>query len=274
MAALFDGVDWEVVCIFAALVLLEGLRRIPAGALVVSSLGWSDWKPAGEPEPRARWRLVSYWPPLASALVLLPLGGGATVSTTDLCARLEVARRARPWLAAGGALTLAALMLGLPLASARLGGVGFLGGATLVLSLALATALAGGSALRRLDIPPRARRIQMLKWCSPFASGRVLEGVYEAALAGASPAQALRTLAGDEVFAGWARPRAYDVVHAGAADPDLAAAADAATLSAILASVPRMDEGGRSYCPRCGATWSREEGSCSACAVPLVRLRS
>jgi hypothetical protein len=32
--ALLDGVNWEIVAVFAALVLLEGLRRVPAGALV------------------------------------------------------------------------------------------------------------------------------------------------------------------------------------------------------------------------------------------------
>ena len=58
----------------------------------------------------------------------------------------------------------------------------------------------------------------VLGWCSPFASGRVLEEVYQAALAGASPAQALRALAGDQVFAEWARARAYDAVHGGSAD--------------------------------------------------------
>jgi len=262
----------DTALLFAALVLLEGLRRIPAGALVVTSIAWSGWKAAGQAEPSPRWRVVSYWSPLASALVLPPLDGPAKVSAGDLTARIEVARRARPWLAGGGAVTLLALMLGLPLATARLGGLGFLGGVLLVLTLAAATAMAGGSVLRRLGTTGRERRYQVLKWCSPFASGRVLEGVYEVALAGASPAQGLRALAADEVFAGWARARAYDIVHQGAADPDLEAAVDPATLRSIVASVPSPSVDGKSYCPRCAATWSLEEGSCSECAVPLVSL--
>jgi len=269
-APLLDGVDWEIVGLFAALVLLEGLRRVPAGGLVVGAIAWNGWKPAGEAEPRTRWRLVSWWSPVAPALVLPPLDGPATVPTDELTARLEVARRAAPWLAGGGALTLMALVLGLPLAAARFGGLGFLAGAAAAVVLALATASAGGLALRRLGPAGASRRGRVLGWCSPFASGRVLEGVYEAALAGASPAQALRALTEPSVFAAWARARAYDVVRGGAADPDLSAAADTATLKSIVASEPPMDPGGRSYCPRCAATWSMSRGSCPDCAVPLV----
>jgi hypothetical protein len=183
-----------------------------------------------------------------------------------------VARRAAPWLAAGSALTLSALILGLPIATARLGGMGFLAGVGIVLGLAVGTALAGALALRRLDPGAGSRRRQVLGWCSPFASGRVIEGVYQEAVAGASAAQAVRALAGESVFADWARARAYDVTRCGAADPDLSAAADAATLESIVASLPpRPDGGGRSYCPRCAATLLVEEGSCPDCSVPLVR---
>ncbi len=267
---LLDGVDWEVVALFAALVLLEGLRRVPAGALVVRAVGWGGWKPAGETVTRERWQLVSWWSPLAPALVLPPLAGPATRPNDEVAARVDVARRVAPWLAGGAALTLSALILGLPIATARLGGMGFLAGAGIVLWLAVGTAVAGGLALRRLDPGASSRRRQVLAWCSPFASGRVIEGVYLAAVAGASPAQAIRALAGGRVFADWARPRAYDVVRGGTTDPDLSAAADPATLESIVGSLPQPDCGGRSYCPRCGATLSVERGSCPDCAVPLV----
>ena len=270
MSALFDGVDWGIAAVFAALVLVEGLRRIPAGGLVVRAIGWTGWAPAGEPEPRTRLRLVSWWPPLAPALVLPPLGGPATVSGETLAARVRVARRAAPWLAAGGGLTLAALVLGLPLATAWLGGAGFVAGAALVLLLALATAAAGWWTLRRLNAPGIWKRGQVLAWCSPFASGRVLEGVYQAALAGASQAQGLRALAGDGVFAEWARARAYDVVRGGAADPDLSAAADAGTLALIVAAEPPLAAEGKSWCPRCAAVWIMARDACPDCGVPAV----
>jgi hypothetical protein len=268
--ALLDGVDWEIAAVFAALVLVEGLRRIPAGGLVVRAIGWRDWKPAGDPEPRTRLRLVSWWPPLAPALVLPPLDGPATVTGETLAARVRVARRAAPWLAAGGALTLTALVLGLPLATARLGGVGFVAGAALVLALALGTAASGWWTLRRLGASGTSRHRPVLAWCSPFASGRVLEGVYQAALAGASPAQALRALSGDRVFGEWSRARAYDVVRAGATDPDLSAAADAATLDSIVATEPPLAAGGRSWCPRCAAVWIETRDACPDCGVPAV----
>jgi hypothetical protein len=272
---LLDGVNWEVVAVFAALVLLEGLRRAPAGAIVLRGLGPSEWRPQGEPESRPRWRLISWWSPIAPALLLpplggAPLGGAPTLQRGELEARLHTVRRVAPWLAVSGAATLLALILGLPVATARFGAVGFLAGAAVVFALAVTNACAGAFALRRLG--STTRRARILAWCSPFAAGRVLEGVFEAAVAGASPAQAVRALAGERVFATWCRPRAYDVVFQGAHDPDLCAAADQVTLQAIVASPPQDSAGGSSFCPRCAATWRAPAGACQACAVPLTSL--
>jgi hypothetical protein len=272
--ALLEGVDWEVVALFAALVLLEGLRRVPAGALIVRGRGPGDWRPAATAEPSARWRLVSCWSPIAPGLVLPPLEGAPPMPSDVLAARVAVVRRATPWLAWSGALALAALVLGLPLASARLGAFGFFAGVGVVLGLALVTASVGALTLRRLGQGMAYRRGQILGWCSPFASGRVLEEVYQTALAGASPAQAVRALSGDLVFAAWARSRAYDFVRGGSPDPDLAAAADTATLAAIVASPPPTDWGGRSYCPRCAAAWIMVAGPCPSCGVPVVSVRA
>lgn len=263
-----DGVDWEVVAIFAGLVLVEGIRRLPAGSLVVRTIGWSGWAPAGEPEPGSRWQLVSWWPPLVRSLVLPP-ATGAALRADAVTARVAVARRFGAALSAAGGFTLLALIFGLPIASARLGKLGFLIGAVVVLMLAVGTASLGTAALRRLEVPPRVRRRRLLGWCSPFASGRVVEGVYEAALAGASPAQALRALAYDVTFAQWARRRAYDVVRGSAIDADLTSAADEATLSAIVSLPPVLDQSARSFCPRCGATWLIERGNCPDCGVAL-----
>jgi hypothetical protein len=194
------------------------------------------------------------------------------VRASDLDARLRVATRTAPWLAVSGSLALLALIIGLPLASARFGAVGFLAGAAGVLLLAITNAAAGAFALRRLGSP--GRRGQIMAWCSPFGAGRVVEGIYEAALAGASQAQAVRALAGESVFVPWSRSRAYDVVFAGADDPDLRAAADEATLRAIVAARPSESHAGASYCPRCAATWMLSEAPCPACAVPLRSLAS
>ena len=270
MSALLDGVDWEIVGAFLALVLLEGLRRIPAGGLVVRSTGWSGWKPTGQPEPRDRWALVSWWSPVAPALVLPPLDANAAVTSEDLVARVRVARRAAPWLAAGGGVTLAALVLGLPIATAWAGGPGFIAGAVVVLGLALITAGTGWWAVRALRPSVSLRRWQVLGWCSPFAGGRVLEGVYQAALAGASPAQALRALANEQVFAEWARARAYDAVRRSQPDTDLSAAAGSAALEAIVASAPPLAAGARAYCPRCAAVWVMAREFCPDCEVPAV----
>jgi hypothetical protein len=269
-ATLLHGVNLEVVALFAALVLLEGLRRVPAGALVMRGTGPRHWRPLGEPQTRERWRLISWWSPVGPAIVLPPLEGPAMLGPADLEGRLQTARRFMPRLTAGAALTLLALVIGLPVASARYGAVGFLAGAAVVLALAVTNASTGALALRRLGSP--ARRIQVLAWCSPFAAGRVLESVYETALAGASPAQAVRALAGEEVFATWSRARAYDVVVGGVSDPDLCTAADEATLRRIIAARP-AEPGAASFCPRCAATWLVAQGACPTCAVPLTRAK-
>jgi hypothetical protein len=167
-------------------------------------------------------------------------------------------------------LTLAALVLGMPLASARFGGLGFIAAAVVVLALTLATAAGGWWALRRLEAPANVRRRMVLGWCSPFASGRVLEGVYQTAVAGASPAQALLALAGERVFGEWARTRAYDSVHGGQTDLDLSAAASAATLHAIVSAEPPLVAGSKSYCPRCATVWVIVQGTCPDCGVPAV----
>jgi hypothetical protein len=268
--SLLEGVNWDVVAVFATLVLLEGLRRVPAGALVLRGFGPAGWRPQGEPEPRARWRMVSWWSPIAPALLVPPVEGAPALEPGALEARLKVASRAAPWLALSAGVTLLALIFGLPVATARFGAVGFLVGAAVVFTLAVANAGAGAFALRRLGAAPRRTRI--LAWCSPFAAGRVLEGVFEGALAGASPAQAVRGLAGEALFAKWCRPRAYDAVYQGADDPDLRAAADPATLETIVTSPPVDSTGGASFCPRCAATWRIHAGACPACTVPLTSL--
>lgn len=268
--SLLEGINWEVVAVFAALVLLEGLRRVPAGALVLRGWGPAGWRPQGEPETRPHLRLVSCWSPIAPALLLLPPGGAPALQGGDIEARLHMVRRVTPWLTVSAAATLLALIFGLPVATARFGAVGFLAGVAAVFALAVANACVGAVALRRLGAAPR--RTQVLAWCSPFAAGRVLEGVFEAGLAGASPAQAVRALAGEAVFATWCRPRAYDVVFQGAHDPDLRAAADQATLEAIVASPPQDSAGGSSFCPRCATTWRISSETCPACAVPLASL--
>ena len=188
----------------------------------------------------------------------------------ELEARLTVVRRLAPWLAVLAAATILALILGLPVATARFGTVGFLAGAGVVLTLAVANASAGAFALRRLGAVPRRARV--LAWCSPFAAGRVLEDLFEAALIGASPAQAVRVLSGEGVFAEWCRRRAYDVVYQGADDPDLRAAADHITLETIATSPPIDSTGGASFCPRCAATWRVHLSACPTCTVPLTSL--
>jgi hypothetical protein len=267
-----DGVNWEVVAVFAALVLLEGLRRVPAGALVLKGWGPAGWRPQGEPEPRPRWRLISWWSPIAPALLLPPLGASPALQRGEVEARLHTVQHVVPWLTVSAAATLLALIFALPVATARFGAVGFLTGAAVVFVLAVTNAYVGVLALRRLGPPPR--RTQILAWCSPFATGRVLEGVLEAALAGASPAQAVRALAGETAFATWCRPRAYDVVFTAAHDPDLLAAADRATLGAITALPPSDRAGASAFCPRCAATWRENSDACPACAVPLASLES
>jgi hypothetical protein len=261
-------VDWGTVGILAGVVTLEGFRRLPAGALVLRRPLLGPWSVAQVTIERGRWALVAWWPPFFTTVVLPPVRPAAPGATSaDVAAFL---RESRPWrigLEALGALVLVALVAGLPLAVARFGPMGFLGGLGLVLALAATTSGLAAWARGALGLPRRPA----LTALSPFAAPQAAERLLEEALAPVPRVLVLRALLPAAPFTAWLRPRLFDAARAAGPDRDLADLVTPELRAAFLAPPDRLPGADR-YCPRCGASY-RDGERCGDCeGVALVRF--
>ena len=271
------SVDLSTIVLLAGLVLIDGVRQVPAGAVLVRRAVGRPWEVAGEPAERGGWRLVSWLPPFVTTVVLRPksadgAASAASAASADGAARLATASRTTRRLFPLELATLGSLVLGIPVAVAIAGGSGFLLALALVLVLAVTTALLAGSALRKLELPARERRWKVVAWCSPFAAPFAAEGVLEAAVRGTTVLEGLQLLLPTSAFLRVIRPRAYDHLVRGQADPELAKVVGRDLLEQAIAQAPlSFDATTRSLCPRCGMTSLLETGECRACEVPLER---
>lgn len=257
------GPDLSTVGILGVVVLLEGLRTVPARAVVVRRFPWAEWRVALVERERSRLRLVSWWPPLSRSLVL-PAGG--VDSGTDVAARVA---RVRSWVAPlemGGFVALVGLVLGVPLGTAWAGTWGLLVSVCGVFAWALALTAASAIALGRLGIPRRKAVRDAAPLLSPFAAARAAELVMERALVGAGQLAVVEALLPAESFAAWIRPRAYDLARGGVPDPELEALHPRSHWDAAAAAVP-AGRAGRdpAYCPRCGAWYRYARATCADC---------
>ena len=85
--------DLGTVALLAFITLLDGVRRIPAGALVLRRVGFGAWRVSDEGSDRDRWMLVSWWPPISHHVVAA--AGEESVSAGELDARLTRVLRFR-----------------------------------------------------------------------------------------------------------------------------------------------------------------------------------
>jgi hypothetical protein len=250
----------------ALLTLIEGVRRVPRGSVVLRRVLFAQWM-VDPPEAGDRVRLLSWWSPLMSSIVLAPR---QTYARTDVDAvRAQLDRRelhtALFDLRLLGVVELFALVLGVPFALHRFGAFGFfIGlGAVLFLCLTIYAALAFGA--RGLGKPWRAALRWALSYLSPFAAPRGGEALLEEALRDVPPGVATNALLAPTVFLRWVRPLVYDANNGREVDRRLLDGLNLKQLSASLAS----SEGQGLWCPRCGATFVQGE-SCSECDIPLV----
>jgi len=270
--------DWGVVLVLAAITWLEGVRRVPADALVLRQVLGGAWTVLA-PDDRGRaWRLVAWWTPLTLALVVPP-GGILDAEPTGtrgaevLATRLARVGRTTIALRALGAGVLLGIVFGLPAAVARFGAWGLAAGLAGVLVLALVTAAVAARGARLLGYGwRRALRVgASLLW--PFSSPRAAEVLLEHSVAGAPPLLVARQLLGDAGFAEWVRPQAYDAL-AGHGLPN-----DAATLlltllgrpalAAIVHAPPASCASGEAFCARCARTYRAGARVCAECRVEL-----
>jgi hypothetical protein len=256
--------DLATAGILAAVALLDGLRTVPAGAVVLRRFPWKTWHVAMVEGTRARLRLVGWWPPLSRSLVL-PAGGAPERRGFEVAARLD---RLRPWirlLEAGGFVALIGLVLGVPLSTAWAGAWGLLGSVGALFAWALALAMVSAVVLARVGVPSRTAAGHVARLLSPFAAAGAAELVQERALAGASPVAAAESLLPAESFAVWIRPRAYDLARGRSRDPELDALHPRDHWERLVSAAPAPAGGGPAYCPRCGAWYREIAETCADC---------
>lgn len=122
--------DLGTSAVLALVYVAEGFRRVPAGAVVARRILWSDWSAESESAAVARWRLVSYLPPLTTAIVIPAWSGDNAAGVRDTSTATQPSRSATGWrsvmLTISSALLMTLLILGLPAAAASRGSLGFL----------------------------------------------------------------------------------------------------------------------------------------------------
>lgn len=266
-ATLWAGFDWSTASLLAAVVLLEGLRRVPPGALVLRAGLTRQWEPVAL-EPGLR--VVSWFAPVSSTVILPVQLEAAPPDAADFSERLRRIRLFALLLTALGWLSLVSLVLGLPLAAAHFGGWGFLLAAAGLMLLAIMVTGFTTWGLSRTNMRFTAALRASLPLLSPFASGRAAEVLLEGATRGVSSLRVARTLMPETTFVRWVRPRVFDAERRKAEDPELTLVLSPAERVGFLNAIPAEEVGGASFCPRCGHAYDRESGSCPDCNVDLV----
>lgn len=254
------------IAILALLTLLEGVRRVPRGALVLQRMLIGSWHVPTTPPARDRVQLLSWWSPLASAIVLPGAGTGPRWTAESLRARLRTVTPALIVLRALGLLTLLVLVIGIPLAFERLNATGFglaLGALALLCIAIFAVMLASA---RHVERRGKAAWRWAVASLSPFGAPRAAEALLEEVLRAAPAGLVARVLLPPDDFLRWVRPYAYDAGVGRDVDGSALAGLDLRELQQTL-DAPAAAAG--LWCPRCGATFVHGT-SCSECDIALA----
>ena len=241
----------------ALLTLVEGIRRVPRGAVVLQRVLFGPWR-AEPPEAGDRLRLLSWWSPLTSTVLLTPREQYAR----NDAAVIEQLYTPLFDLRLMGLVELFVLVLGVPFALQRFGATGFFAalGAVMLLCITIFAALAFTQ--RGLGKPWRAALRWAFPFLSPFAAPRAAEALLEHALRDVPPAVASKALLAPDAFLLWVRPFFYD------GDRHALQGLNLKELEATLAQA-RPASGAGLWCPRCGATYVHGD-VCSECGIALV----
>lgn len=250
----------------ALLTLIEGVRRVPRGSVVLHRVLFGQWS-VGPPEPGERLRLLSWWSPLMSTIVLAPRQKYRRTDADAVRKQLEGRElyTALFDLRILGVVELLALVLGVPFALGRFGALGFFAALGVVLLLCLTIFAALAFSARALGKSWRTSLGWAFPYLSPFAAPRAAEVLLEETLRDVPPSVASSALLPADAFLRWVRPIVYDAHNGREVDRHLLAGLDLSALDASLAS----HNGEEMWCPRCGATFVQGE-SCSECDIQLV----
>lgn len=250
----FDSVAFWIL---NALMLWDGIQRVPAGAWVLRHVAGNAWQVAQEPRETAGRRLVSWLSPVVCHVVLSP-GPGTGRTPPARLGRWTALVRVPAFLA------LVAIVIGVPLLTPTHGVLGLAGAVAAALAASLLTALVSAIALWRMGLPFRAAARHSIGIVSPFTAPRAPEIVLAKALEGVAFADAVRALLPADAWAAWARPLAYDVSR-GVAPEGVAELLPAGDAQAILRLPPPGSVLGDVYCARCGRVYLPSATACHAC---------
>jgi hypothetical protein len=265
-------VDLSTVAVLAAVLWLDGWRRLPDDALVVRRVLFGPWRVAAPSARLGSFAFLAWWPPLVIPYVV----GTATPDsqprwTFDVGVARATRRLHRVRWDVGvvrflGAFLVFWIALVIPLLTARSGVEGLVRGIASAFLLAATVAVLTMNALRSLGLRWRRAVRRAVPLFSPFGASRAPEIVIDAAMMDVGPLAMLRALQGDEAFRSWLRPFAYDELHGRQAWPATGALPRAVLEHAVAAP----DASTERYCARCGRTYRHDVTICSDCAdTPL-----
>jgi hypothetical protein len=264
--------------LLAAVAVADGIRALPAGAILIRHLPLVGWRLADAPEHPARLRLLSWCIPLSLPLVVdaeeeLLAPGTLRRTMTRLRSRRRRVERHLVALRALGMVTLATLIAALPLLVGRSGVWGLIVGLGILLALCLAQFGIGAIALARGGASRWTAALRAAKYLWPFTAPRAAEEVQRQVAAGVPALVLLHELLPPNEFAGIARPLVYDVLAHSQPRPGVAALMEHLGLErahALIATAPERGDGD-AYCPRCGKEFYAGIERCSDCiGVGLV----
>jgi hypothetical protein len=259
---------------FLALIAVsDGLRLLPAGAIVVSRVLLGDWSLSKTAATNSgnTVRLITWCGPLVQPLVLRT-DQHSTLSARRLLTRFRARRRRTQSLVGAlrvvGTLTLLALVAGVPLLTSRSGVWGLLLGVSIVLCLCVVQTVLAVFAFRRAGETPFRALLGASRFLWPFSAPRAAEEVMTRVAMGVPALIVVDQLLKPEAFTGFARPLLFDAVVRGEETGPVAALRQhlgASRVAAILNAPPPMPDGDV-YCPRCGASFYRSARVCSDCS--------
>jgi hypothetical protein len=259
------AIDWLSVLILGALTLLDGVRRIPAGAHLLRRVGSGAWT-VTTPDDDARRLLFPWWPSFVLRLIVAP-AQPADERADDLAGRLRRVGRLVMVLRLLGAMVLVGVVFGIPIATETWGWRGLLIALLAVEVIAAVVVATAILALRRLGLRGRTALRLGSGLLSPFATPRAAELVLHHAIAGVPPLRAIRQLVPPSAFDAWIRPRAHDLLHAGhaAGDAELEAALPRVELERIIGAPPPHRLPREPWCGRCGRVYRERTSCCADC---------
>ena len=277
-------VDLGTVALLAFVVWLDGWRRLPAGSLLVTRSGVGPWSVRDEWPSVGPFALVASFAPITVPVVVSPQHGApepAARWNSDF--DTIVARTTRRLRRIGapvavlrtlGFLMTAWIIVGIPVATERFGGMGLIAGVLGAFALALIIAIITALSMRHaLGISVRRSLRATVQLLSPFTAPRATEILLTAVIGPSGSLAPIAALLGERRFLAWIRPWAYDTLT-DRAESDAAHAAAAALVAALprrilerAVELPIGDPetyGGR-HCPRCARTYRDVAQVCVDC---------